>query len=155
MAASPRTVDPLAPSDGEPPAPPPPARRAVAAAIIALMAFGSVALWIGIPVLWLWIGSKLQESTDPRMGPYLLVLAGIIASMIAVAKLLSRLNALYERLTGRSAHVRVQLPWMKSMRGERTSGRPRTVLDVVMVISVLLALTVFGIWFVFFAGAPF
>lgn len=119
------------------------------------MAIGSVFLWIGIPVLWLWIASKLQESTDPRMGPYVLVLVGIIASMIVVAKLLSRLNAVYERLTGRSAHVRVQLPWMKSMRGERTSGRPRTVLDVVMVVSVLTALAAFGIWFVFFAGSPF
>jgi hypothetical protein len=43
--------------------------------------------------------------------------------------------------------------WMKSMRGERDSGRPRSVLDVVMVWSVALALLCFGVWFFAFAGS--
>ena len=42
---------------------------------------------------------------------------------------------------------------MKSMRGERDSGRQRTVLDVVMVCSVALALLCFGVWFFAFAGS--
>jgi hypothetical protein len=39
------------------------------------------------------------------------------------------------------------------MRGERASNRPTTVLDLVMMVSVSLALTAFGIWFFFFAGS--
>jgi hypothetical protein len=39
------------------------------------------------------------------------------------------------------------------MRGERGSGHPRTILDVVMVLSVSLALLCFGVWFFLFAGS--
>jgi hypothetical protein len=39
------------------------------------------------------------------------------------------------------------------MRGERGSGHPRTVLDVVMVFSVSLALLCFAVWFFVFAGS--
>ncbi len=39
------------------------------------------------------------------------------------------------------------------MRGERESGRERTVLDSVMVVSVGLALLCFGVWFFAFAGS--
>ena len=42
----------------------------------------------------------------------------------------------------------VPADWLLS-KSER--GNPRTVLDVVMVISVVLALTCFGVWFFLFA----
>ncbi len=50
--------------------------------------------------------------------------------------------------------VRVRMPWHRSMRGEDDSRAPRSVLDVVMVISVSGALLVFAGWFFFFAGSP-
>jgi hypothetical protein len=105
-------------------------RTIVAAALIALMAVGSIVLWLGIPVL-----------------------VGIPASMVIVGKLLSKLNRAYGELTGTTPTVRVQLPWQKSMRGERGSGHPRTILDVVMVFSVSLALLCFAVWFFVFAGS--
>ena len=151
QADAPAPPEPRLPGGPVLPAP----KRAAAWLLIGAMAAGSIFLWLGIPVLWLWIGSLLQKSSDPQMGPYLLVLGGIIGSMIVVAKTLSRLNLVYERVTGRSSQVRVRMPWHRSMRGERDSGRPRTVLDVVMVISVSAALIVFGAWFFFLAGSPF
>jgi hypothetical protein len=39
------------------------------------------------------------------------------------------------------------------MRGEDDSRPPRSVLDVVMVISVSVAATAMAIWFFFFAGS--
>ncbi len=139
------------PADPRVPAP----KRAVAWFLIAVMAAGSIFLWLGIPVLWLWIGSMLQKTSDPKLGPYILILVGIIGSMIVTAKALARLNLVYERMTGRSSQVRVRMPWHRSMRGERDSGRPRTVLDIVMVISVSAAAAAFGFWFFFLAGSPF
>jgi hypothetical protein len=130
-------------------------KRLVAVGLIVLMALGSLMLWIGIPVGWLYVVSHLQRSTQPSMGPYVLVLVGIIASMIVMAKLLSRLNRAYSRVTGTDGSVRVQLPWLRSMRGERSSGRPTSVLDVVMIATVLVAATAFGLWFFLLAGAPF
>jgi hypothetical protein len=56
-------------------------------------------------------------------------------------------------VTGTERDVHVGLPWMKSMRGERGSTRPFRMLNVVMVVSVTLAVICFGIWFLFFAGS--
>ena len=122
-------------------------------ALIALMAVGSIFLWIGIPVGWLWIGSQVQsDSGQASFGLYLGILLGIIVSMVAMGKLLQGLNGVYGRLTG-SEIVRVRLPWHRSLRGEQEGRPPRQILDVVMVISVMAAGFVFLVWFFFFAGS--
>ena len=122
-------------------------------ALIGLMAVGSIFLWIGIPVGWLWIGSQIQsDSGQASFGLYLGILLGIIVSMVAIGKLLTGLNGVYGRLTG-SEVVRVRLPWHRSLRGQEEGRPPRQILDVVMVISVLSAGFVFLCWFLFFAGS--
>lgn len=121
--------------------------------LVVLMAVGSVAMWLVIPVAWLYAGSHLQQGSQPTLGPYVLILIGIPVSMVVVGKLLSKLNRLYGRVTGTTPRVRVQAPWHKSMRGERDSGHQATILDVVMIISVSIALTCFGVWFFLFAGS--
>jgi len=133
----------------------PRAESAAKAGLIALMAVGSVTLWVGVPVGWLWIGSQVQAGSQaPGFAPYMLVLAGIAISIAAMAKLLAVLNRTYKRVAGDDAVVRVRMPWHRSMRGEDDSRPPRSVLDVVMVISVTAALAVFAVWFFFFAGSP-
>ena len=123
------------------------------AGLIALMAVGSIFLWIGIPVGWLWIGSQLQSgSGQASFGLYLGVLLGIILSMVVVGRFLHRLNGVYGGLAG-SEIVRVRMPWHRSMRGEDEGRAPRQILDVVMVISVMSAGFVFLVWFLFFAGS--
>ena len=117
------------------------------------MAIGSVMLWIAIPLAWLYVGSRLTNSSQPSLGPYVVVIVGIPVTMLLVGRLLARLNGVYGQVTGKTPTVRVQLPWHRSLRGEREGTHPRTVLDVVMVCSVALALLAFGIWFFFFAGS--
>ena len=48
------------------------------------MAVGSIAMWLVVPVAWLWVGSHMTKSSQPTIGPYLLVLAGTIVSMFAL-----------------------------------------------------------------------
>ena len=129
------------------------ANRLAAVLLIALMVVGSVLMWLGAPVFWLWLGSQLQSSSQPGFGPYLLILVGVVVSMMVLGKLLSRLDYLYGQVTHTNAKVRVRMPWHRSMRGERTSGRPTRVVDVVMVVSVSSALVVFGAWFFLLAGS--
>ena len=129
------------------------ATKPIAVLLVLLMAVGSVFLWIGIPVGWVWIASRTVKTSQPTLGPYLLVLCATPLTMWLWGKLLFRLNDVYSRLTGQTSEVRTQLPWHKSMRGERASNRPTTVLDLVMIVSVTLALTAFGVWFFFFAGS--
>jgi hypothetical protein len=127
--------------------------RPLALLLVLAMAVGSVVLWIGIPVGWVWVASRTVKTSQPSFGPYLLVLLATPLSMWIWGKLLFRLNAVYSRLTGQTYEVRSQLPWHRSMRGERVVRRPTTVLDMVMIVSVSVALTAFGIWFFFFAGS--
>jgi hypothetical protein len=129
------------------------AEKPAAIFLVLLMAVGSVSLWLVIPIAWIYLASSLVKTTQPTLGPYVLILVGVPTSMFIVGKLLYRLNGVYERLTGQEAEVQVQLPWHRSMRGERAPQRRTTVLELVMMISVTIALVAFGIWFFFFAGS--
>ena len=129
------------------------AEKPAALMLIVVMALGSVGLWLVVPVGWIWFASHTVKTTQPTLGPYMLILFGVPISMFIVGKLLYRTNALYERITGQASEVRVQLPWHRSMRGERNAHRRTTVLELVMMISVTIALVAFGVWFFFFAGS--
>jgi hypothetical protein len=142
--------------------PDPPRRRTVwqtiiatpvALALIALMAVGSVFLWIGIPIGWIYLVSKMVDSSQPTLGPYVLLIVAIPVSMAIVGKLLFSLDHVYARVTGQDSEVQFRAPWLKSMRGERTTSRRLSVLEMTMIVSVSLALVAFAIWFFAFAGS--
>lgn len=131
-----------------------PLRPFAKAALIFLMAIGSILLWIGSPIFWLWLASQMQkDSQQAGFGPYMVVLFGIAVTAVALAKGLQKLNRVYASVEGEDEPVRVIMPWHRSMRGENEGRAPRTVLDVVMVVSVAIGAGAFGIWFFFFAGS--
>jgi hypothetical protein len=121
--------------------------------LIALMAIGSVVMWIGVPVALIYAASRLADSPNPSMGPYVLILVGLPLGMMAVGKLLGALDRYHGRVTGLDDGRPEQAAWMKSMRGDRERKRRRSVLDSVMIVSVGVALLLFGIWFFAFAGS--
>jgi len=130
------------------------------AGLIALMLIGSLALWLGDPVLWLWITARLQ-STQASMGPYALMLLGIPLTAVAIGKGLSRLNRLYAEVTGTAPTVKIVVPWRRSMRDARHGGSsdedarmPVGLLEVVMVIAVLIAVCALALWFLVVHPAP-
>lgn len=130
--------------------------RPLAWLIIAVMAVGSVVMWLGVPAGWIFFASRIASSQRPGMGIYVMLIVGIPVSIALVGKGLSMLNRTYARVTGTEAilYTRSPLPWLRSMRGERGSQRPRTVLDVVMLWSVGIAVLCFLVWFFAFAGSP-
>lgn len=129
-------------------------KKAAATVLIVAMSVAALLLWVGIPLGWLWIGSQLVDSSQPSMGPYMVVAVGIVGSVVIDALLLSRLNRTYQRVTETDGQVRIQLPWMKSMRGEREASRQTSVLDIILVGSVTLAGVTMLLWWVFLAGSP-
>jgi hypothetical protein len=129
--------------------------------LIALMALGSISMWVLNPLLWLWLTSHLQSSAgQAQMGPYVLLLVGVVLTAVALAKALAALNRGYGHLLGREPVVRVIVPWRRSLRDARHGGREdagRTavsILDVVMVLSVLAAVLVFAAWYVLVDPTP-
>jgi hypothetical protein len=119
--------------------------------LVALMALGSVVMWIGVPLGLIFLASKLADTPNPSMGPYLLVLIGLPIGMAIIGKGRA-LNRAHIRLTG--TEVDAYRPgWTRSMRGERQVDRRGGVLDRVMIVSVALAGVVFAVWFFGFAGS--
>ena len=120
--------------------------------LVALMALGSVLMWIGVPLGLIYLASKLADTPNPSMGPYLLVLIGLPIGMAIIGKGLGALNRAHIRVTG--AEVDTYRPgWTRSMRGERKVERRGGILDRVMIISVALAGVAFAVWFFGFAGS--
>ena len=127
------------------------ARGSVAALLVLVMAVGSVLMWIGAPVFWLWLASRIADSSQPSLGLYVLVLVGIIVSMAVIGKGLGTVNRIHMDITGNLPQKREQTIWLRSMRGEREVNRQTGVLGVVMAWSVSVALLLFGVWFFLFA----
>ncbi len=120
--------------------------------LVALMALGSVVMWFGVPLGLIYLASRLADTPNPSMGPYLLVLIGLPVGMAVVGKGLGALNRAHIRLTG--AEVDEYRPgWTRSMRAERKVERRGGVLDRVMIISVGLAVVIAAVWFFGFAGS--
>ena len=117
------------------------------------MALGSIIMWVGIPLALVYAASQLANSSSPSLGPYLLVFIGLPIGMAIMGKLLGYLDRVHQSYTRTGDDRPVQAPWMRSMRGERGSTRKRGVLDTVMIVSVVVALAGFGIWFFAFAGS--
>lgn len=125
--------------------------------LAAAAAFVTVNIWTGAPLLALWVGSQAAGPTGLSMTAVGVVVVVLLALVLALTWLLTRINARYDRLTGRTADRRVS-PWMRSMRSEReayTRERQGTsAIERVVVISVSVAVLVFNVWFFFFAGSP-
>jgi hypothetical protein len=115
------------------------------------MAVGSVLMWLGLPLGWLFLASRLSGASNPSMGVYVLVLAAIAVSIAGMGKVLGKLDRAYGRLAG-APEGPSRAAWLRSMRDDRERRRG-TVLDTVMAWSVGLALLAFGIWFFLFAGS--
>jgi hypothetical protein len=122
--------------------------------LIGLMVLGALMLWLGNPVIWLWVGSQMTESQQGEFGPYVVVAIGILASTVAVSLALGRLSRAYDRVSGSDRTVRVRLPWLRSLRDERTPARHITILDLILICTAIAAVISFLVWFVFFAGSP-
>jgi hypothetical protein len=121
--------------------------------ILVLMVLGSALLWIGMPVFWLWLASQLQQGVNPSLGPFAVVAIGLPISMVAIGKGLGALDRRFSKLIGFDPNDRrVPLPWQRQM-ADSGGARKGTFLDLVMIVSVLLAGLAFGIWFFLFAGS--
>jgi hypothetical protein len=123
--------------------------------VVAVMMLGAVSMWTVIPFGWIWIGSMISSSQQPSGGPYMVVFLGIVCSIIAMAWVLSRLNRLYVRITGSTKLPTRYLPaWRKSLSDERENPHGMSVLEAVILSSVLLAGAAMAVWFFVAAGSP-
>jgi hypothetical protein len=103
---------------------------------LATMFAGALALWIGVPVGWLWLGSQIQLATGSVGAALGVMLPGVVATILLLVPLLSWLNVHYE-------HAR-------EARGLDNYGQAP--LEAVLVVSAVTAAVACVVWFIVFAG---
>jgi preprotein translocase subunit Sec61beta len=129
-------------------------RRVGATFLVAAMVIAALSMWTVIPLGWVWIGSQVSNGQAPSGGPYMVVLVGIVISILVISWVLGRLNRVYLHLTGTTTVEPIRPPWLKSLRdSEAPKGYP-SVLETVIVASVILAILSMTAWFFILAGSP-
>jgi hypothetical protein len=104
--------------------------------VVLIMFIGSLVLWIGTPLLWLWIGSQVQGATDSLGAALAVMFIGVPTTVMLVASVLAKLSDVY-----------------RTNCQARGLGDPgHVVLEGVLVVSAGITLAGFVVWFFFFAG---
>jgi|SRR3954447_6735174 len=131
------------------------AGRGLAAGLVFLaMLLAAFSLWTAIPLSWVYIASKLSQTQFPAGGPYAVVVIGILLTFVVVAWLIGRLNNLYIRITGTNRIGPIRPTWLKSMRDTAPIQSSVTVVEAVLMTSVMLAALALTLWFFLLAGSP-
>jgi hypothetical protein len=117
--------------------------------LVFLMALGSVAMWLGAPIGVIWFAAHtLSKVGSPTLAPLLMVAIVLPIVMVAIGAVLRRLDQKFSDVTGYDPRGNKNaMPWTHGMT--ENIRRKTTVLDVVMVISVVGAGALAAIlWFV-------
>jgi hypothetical protein len=113
-------------------------RTGMGATLVLLIMFtGSLVLWIGTPLLWLWVGSQIQGATSSLGTALGVSFIGVVVTIMLLAGVLAKLSNVYQA--------------NRRARGLDDTGH--YVLETVLVVSAGITLAAFVVWFFFFAGA--
>jgi uncharacterized membrane protein YbhN (UPF0104 family) len=104
--------------------------------LVLIMFLGSLVLWVGVPVGWLWVGSQLQAESSMATAVGVMMI-GMLLTIAALVTLLGWLNR---------KHVELQ-----EARGAPQSET--TALELVLVSSAVVAVIGFFVWFFGFSGS--
>lgn len=105
--------------------------------VLSIMLIGSLGLWLGTPLLWLWVGSQIEGATASLGTSVGAAFIGAVLTIVALAGLLAKLSDVYRANC--------------MARGREDPGH--VVLESVLVVSAGVTLFGFVIWFFFLAGA--
>jgi hypothetical protein len=105
--------------------------------VLLIMFIGSLGLWVGTPLAWLWIGSQIQGATDSLSTALGAMGIGVVVTVMALAAVLAKLSNTYR------ANCQA--------RGLDDPGH--FLLEGVLVVSAGITLVAFVIWFFFFSGS--
>lgn len=113
---------------------------------IGQLALGAV-VGIGVPVLWIWIGSQVQESTAPSWTALAVVHVGMITTLLGLAGLFSFV------ISRSQSRKRARVDWMRGQSEERPRNTIAEVhpLEMIVIFAVFVDVLVFLVWFFFFA----
>ena len=115
----------------------------------------AVAVGVGIPLFWVWLGSQIQGSRNAQQveaGTAMVLIVGILISYTLVLIIAGAIQA---RGQGEKRPP-TRYPWNRSMRDEpyRPGTAKLTPVEAVFVGTAIVASIAMTIWFFAFAGSP-
>jgi hypothetical protein len=122
--------------------------RLAAGFLLALMAVGSLVLWIGVPAGCLYAAGQLTETAAEH---FLLALPMTLAAMMLFGWLLFWINGIYMRVSG---VIRASSAEPEEADEEEERRVQRGPLELFLVVSLVIALVALCIWFFAFAENP-
>jgi uncharacterized membrane protein (DUF485 family) len=127
------------------------------ATMAAATAFVTANIWMGAPVLALWVGSQVVAKRTVSMAAIGVVVVVLAVLEFVLALVLTWLNNVYDELTGRPRAER-RATWLRSMRAEAEEHVSQrvgiTMLERIVMINVYIAVVTLLVWFLLFAGSP-
>lgn len=105
--------------------------------LVVMMFVASLVLWVGVPLLWLYVGSLVQTATDSIAAALGVMALGVVASILVIVSTLGWLSRKHEDV--------------QEARGRESYGQ--VALEAVLAISAAVAVVGFAIWFFGFSGS--
>lgn len=130
-------------------------RALVGTGSTALTLAGACLIGFGVPLFWIWIASSLYGRPGSVNGPVALFIAtGIVVSYYGLLLIASWVRA---RMIAREAGRPQRASWNRSMRDSawQPGSQRSDPVERLFVVTAIVSLIGFAVWFAFFAGSPF
>ena len=126
--------------------------RAVRYVLLPVKAVGFVAgvliLGVGVPLLWVFIASKLSNTfLKLPLLPLFVMVVGLLVTYLMLASVVARFDK------ERAAMGPARMSWNRSLSAERNPTNPTTKWERVFITTAIIMAFLFEIWFFIFAGS--
>jgi hypothetical protein len=109
---------------------------------------GVLLLGIGVPLLWVFIASKISDTfLEIPLLPLFVMVTGLFVSYMLLATLVARFDK------ERAAMGPARMSWNRSLSAERNPESKTTQWERVFITTALIMTFLFEIWFFVFAGS--
>ena len=103
--------------------------------VVLIMFIGSLGLWVGTPLVWLWIGSQVDYWTGSVFVGIVVAFAGVVATLFITLALATRVDR-----------------WWRLLRRAAGFDQRSGALARIFGATAIVALAAFGIWFLIIHG---
>ena len=109
---------------------------------------GVLLLGIGVPLVWVFIASKLSDTfLKVPLLPLFVMVTGLFITYMALATVVARMDK------ERQAMGPARMSWNRSLGAERKVSNPTTQWERVFITTCVVMTFLFEIWFFVFAGS--
>ncbi|MFL5841433.1 MAG: hypothetical protein ACJ77Z_13375 [Thermoleophilaceae bacterium] len=111
-------------------------------------ACGVIFLGLGVPLLWVFIASKLSDTfLKLPLLPLFVMVVGLLVTYLALAALVARFDK------ERAEMGPPRMSWNRSLGADRTETSQTTQWERVFITTAIVVAILFEIWFFLFAGS--